>query len=50
MLFQDAGVHHDEETGGARALRRRFVRHAFLPPNGASADAYGGIHDGRHKF
>ena len=50
MLFQDAGVHHDEETGGARALRRRFVRHAFLHPNGASADVDRGVHNLRHKF
>ena len=41
----ETAVHHDIETGGARALRRRVVAHAKLHPYGFGADGDGFVDD-----
>ncbi len=33
VLFQNAAIHHHEDSGFARLLRRRFVDHTFLQPD-----------------
>src|SRR5690242_3642572 len=50
MLFEDAPVHHDFESGGPRPRGSVFVDYAFLHPNGARADADGCFHNFRNEL
>src|ERR1700730_6371561 len=50
MLFQDAGVHYDEQARATGAFGRIGVNDTLLHPQGAGADTNRGLDNRRHKL